>query len=223
MIDYSEDDYHEMRHPEFLGNNELQRAWSAFAYKLYFSKLLNGDRKKIFEFGGAFGYNLLEMVGAHDCSLLELSKIGRTHAEKLGIATYTDEAELKGLSFDIILCRHVLEHVDNPLITLRYLSGLLAPGGCLVLVLPLDASGDMPVSREIDYHLYCWNARTACNLVQRAGLKVKTWRYNYYNGRRAMMPVYKMVGMNFYAKSVWFLGRIKGCRELVLEITNEQL
>src|SRR5690242_11281499 len=112
-VDYTKNYYHEIRHAELIENENLQRAWADCAKEFYFGELPNG--LEIFEFGGALGYNLLALTNQHKCHMLELSEIGRTHANKHGIVTYSNVNEILEKKFDIILCRHVLEHVDSPL------------------------------------------------------------------------------------------------------------
>lgn len=46
-------------------------------------------------------------------------------------------------SFDVIVCNHVLEHVDNCRIALRELHRLLHPGGSLICSFPIDTDVEL--------------------------------------------------------------------------------
>jgi SAM-dependent methyltransferase len=213
-IDYTKNRYHQIRHPEFINNKLLQFAWSECAKKFYFNGLK--ERKTIFEFGGAFGYNLFALKEKHNCNMLELSEIGRANAKKFGIETYKTLFEVKRKKFDIVLCRHVLEHIAKPLETLITLKKMLKSDGYLVLVLPLEGTFDKPVANDIDFHLFSWNPRTICNLLKYVGFSTLSYKYQYFNGRRICLPIYKIFGPKAYVFSVQFLGWVTRSKELVI-------
>ncbi|MBV5312535.1 MAG: class I SAM-dependent methyltransferase [Prolixibacteraceae bacterium] len=174
-IDYKSDQYHKDRHPEFLKSETLTKAWSEFAFNEYFK----GEIKKdILEFGGGLGHNLIYLANKSDIWMIEPSDLGRKYAEKFGIKTASSIPDLKlsnSGKYDIILCRHVLEHVDNPLQVLLDLKSLLKPDGELILVLPVETKAK-PVRNEIDFHQFCWTPRTAINLLKNAEFEDIEWK-----------------------------------------------
>ena len=214
QVDYTKNEYHEKRHPEFIRNDVLKLAWAKCAKKFYFNNLNNG--MEIFEFGGALGYNLLALTEHHRCHMLELSEIGRLNAEKFGIITYSDTREIAGKKFDVVLCRHVLEHVDNPLEILSLLRTLLKPNAKLVLVLPVEEPSAPPLPDDINFHLFTWNPQTIFNLLKRAGYSDISYRYQFFNGRNLCLPVLKILGAGSYVKAVELVGHLTRSRELVI-------
>jgi SAM-dependent methyltransferase len=214
LIDYKKNAYHKNRHPEMIANKSLQVAWSECAKSFYFNKLQ--DNLDIFEFGAGLGYNLFALSGNHNCSILEPSGIGRSNAIKFGIAAYKNVSEVKRKKFDIILCRHVLEHMPNPLDTLNTLKKMLKNNGYLILVLPSEGEHDKPIANEIDFHLYCWNPRTICNLLKYSGFTNSKYRYQFFNGRRFFLPIYKIFGPKIYIFLVELLGLITRSKEIVI-------
>jgi len=213
-VDYTKNTYHEARHAELIENEALQIAWSECSKQFYFGGLPSGS--DIFEFGGALGYNLIALAKSNKCHMLELSEIGRSSAAKFGIISHFAIEEVFGKQFDVILCRHVLEHVDSPLQILEILRPMLKPGGRLVLVLPIEKSTAAPVAKEIDFHLFTWNPRTICNLLKRAGYSEIDYRLQFFNGRRLCLPLYRLFGANAYAKAVELVGTLTRSRELVI-------
>ena len=213
-VDYTKDNYHETRHAELIENENLQLAWAECAKEFYFGGLRDG--LDIFEFGGALGYNLLALKNQHACHMLELSEIGRSHANKFGIVTYADVKEIEEKKFDVILCRHVLEHVDNPLEILQLLKGMMKPGAKMILVLPIEESYAPPVKDEIDFHLFTWNPRTICNLLHKAGFQDTQFKFQFFNGRRLCLPLYKLFGAKAYVMGVKMFGYITRSKELVV-------
>ena len=91
----------------------------------------------------------------------------------------------------------------------------------LIVVVPIEAPGKMPRANDINQHLFCWNPRTLCNLLARAGLVHDTIRYEAYGARRKLLPVYRRFGGKSYARLVRFVGRVLRFRELVVEAKAE--
>ena len=216
IVDYNSDDYHKERHSEFLASKDLNLVWSEFAFHQYFNGLKSSF--KVLEFGGGLGYNLFTANKFYDCHMIEPSEIGRKFAENYGIKTYKDIPELllkTDIKFDKILCRHVLEHLKNPLDTLVNLKDLLKEDGELILILPYEKESK-PVNKEIDFHLYCWTPRTACNLLKEAGFNNINYKYNYFTGKKVLIPIYKSLGFTTYSVIFKILGRIFNSKELQL-------
>jgi ubiquinone/menaquinone biosynthesis C-methylase UbiE len=215
QIDYKSDDYHKSRHPEFFENQELFVAWSWFVLKTYFSGIkIKG--KTILEYGGALGYNLLQLKEQADVSLIEPSDVGREVATAHGIKSYSNAKEIGDKVFDIILCRHVLEHIPDPLNALSEMQSLLKKGGLLILILPIERQ-NLKVDREdMNHHLYSWSAQTIFNLANLAGFETDTIRYEYYGMRRKLLPLYRVMGGGLYAKVVRMVGRFLNFSELVV-------
>lgn len=216
MVNYKDDEYHQKRHPEFLNSNLISKAWSEFAHLEYFNGLNNDDI--ILEFGGGLGNNLFHLAKTHKVFMVEPSDLGRKNAEKFGVKTVSSIPELKKLNsdkFDIVLCRHVLEHVDNPLQTLIDLKALLKPNGELILVLPFEKK-TRPVRNEIDFHLFCWTPRTAVNLLKSAKFEVVKWNYNLFTGKRLFLPIYKLFGVKYYRFCMKLTGLVFNSKELLL-------
>lgn len=214
MVDYADAEYHVKRRPELLENRTLRLAWAHFADGAYFKCV--GEGQRVLEFGGGVGNNLLVVKDRAEVVMLEPSSFAREIAAREGISVVSDLEEVSGKQFDIVLCRHVLEHLDHPLETLRTLRGLLSATGRLIVVLPCERCDSMPRQVELDHHLYCWNPRTLANLLARAHYEVEAVRFEYYGGRRKMLPVYQSLGGRAYAACLRCLGRVLRFRELVV-------
>ncbi len=215
IVDYYSDDYHKERHPEFINSKEISKAWSEFAYIEYFK---NKQFKNVLEFGGGLGQNLIYLANFHDAWMIEPSELGRNFANFFNINTAASISDLRSFNsekFDVILCRHVLEHLENPMQTLIELKSLLRPDGKLILVLPVE-NQKKPVINEIDFHLYCWTPRTAINLLNLANYQIIEWRYNKFTGKRIFFPIYKMFGITYYRLFMKIAGSILNAKELLI-------
>jgi 2-polyprenyl-3-methyl-5-hydroxy-6-metoxy-1,4-benzoquinol methylase len=84
-----------------------------------------------------------------------------------------------GALFDIITANHVMEHVPEPVETLRTMRRLLAPGGVAWIAVP---NADYPICRalkglwhssDLPYHLMHFTPGSMAEAGHRAGLKVR--------------------------------------------------
>lgn len=100
-------------------------------------------------------------------------------ARSRGLSIIEDDA-MNGLksveseSFEAVLFSHVMEHLDSPISSLREVNRVLAPGGVLVLGLPIEKS----FLRQLlghDYfdgtHLYSFSIRNATKLLELTGFE----------------------------------------------------
>jgi SAM-dependent methyltransferase len=216
IVDYAQNDYQELRYPELIAEEELRLAWSSFADFAYFRKVKRGDL--LLEFGAGLAANLLSVSKRAETWAVEPADIGRKMASLSGLHTASSLDELpSGIVFDFVLCRHVLEHVCDPKTTLEQLRRVIKTTGVLILVLPSESPDAKPTDYDIDHHLFCWNPQTISNLLQVCGFSVIGFRNEYFNGRRILLPLYRVAGGGLYSHGIRFLGRILSCKELVIE------
>lgn len=164
--------------------------------------------RRLLEVGCAYGL-LLDHLSKHgwDVSGVEVSPISSTYArDSLGLDVRTGTLEEAGFpegSFDVILLLDVLEHLHRPFDTLSTISGLLAPGGMLVVQCPWELfhweevmeallTGRRPGTIEPDAvpaHLYFFGPRTLEGVLRKGGFRI-TGRQsgNYGMIRRRVLP-----------------------------------
>ena len=218
MVNYEDDNYHRWRHPELLDDHELRHAWSHFSDLAYFRHVMPGD--SVLEYGGGLGNNLLTVCKRAHTWMVEPSTIGRELARQESITVASTLSETAGQKFDTVLCRHVLEHLDDPLNTLRTLLEALKANGKLILVVPYESMNDFPVSNDLDHHLYCWNPRTIGNLVSKAGYKIDRIYFEHFGAKRKLLPLYRLMGGKYYAKAVRIAGKLFWFKEIVVEASR---
>jgi len=91
-------------------------------------------------------------------------------------------ADLPMGAYDLVVLRHVFEHLDDPIAALRRLGDLLAPGGRVVLIYPNPESlgarvfGGAWFHWDPPRHLVVPPARALADAAQRVGLRVDRLR-----------------------------------------------
>ncbi len=102
-----------------------------------------------------------------------------------GVRLHATLDELRPASFDLVTAIHSLEHVADPLATLRALGAQVRPGGYLLLEVPhartveLWTRGGRERVLHLPAHLYHFEPATLARLVARAGLEVSNvWLVN---------------------------------------------
>ncbi|MBU0480049.1 MAG: class I SAM-dependent methyltransferase [Proteobacteria bacterium] len=209
------DQYHRLRHGEIFGNEDLITAWGRYAQATYLSEVTSAH--KVLEIGAGTGINLSSVNKLADVVAVEPAEEAREHCRKLGIKAVSSLDDLPtDVRFDYILMRHVLEHTNEPRQFLVTVRNMLAQGGKLVLVLPVESPYKKIDPGDIDHHLYCWNRQTIGNLLTSLGYRVTEARINRYNGRRIFLPVFKFFGVGVYGKLLSILGTIIPHSEIIV-------
>jgi SAM-dependent methyltransferase len=202
--------YHSHVHSKMMESDDYFQGRAEVSRALYFKGL---EDKKILDFGCGMGQSIALLPKAAG---FDASREARENCRKRGIQVYGRLEQVPRKKWDIVFCSHVLEHLENPLGVLRKMRSLLSPGGRLLLVLPKEGQGPATIEPDINQHLYCWNFRSINNLLFRAGFRVLSNEYRYYNGFRAFLPLRKVLGTAAYISAVQGLGRLRGLAELLI-------
>ena len=210
------DAYHAARHKEFFDNPLLTRAMADFVRITHFADLKSGQR--VLEIGAGLGTNLLGIKDIAKVVAVEPAKLARDHCASLGMETFASTEELPdGSTFDFVMLRHVIEHVQDPRKMLLDAKRLLSAGGKLIVALPIEPITTAPDPEDLDHHLYSWTRQTIFNLLSDCGYREIETRLNYRNGRKLLLPIYRLLGAKAYANALYALGRMRGLCEIIVE------
>ena len=142
--------------------------------------LLRSDIR-VLDVGGGTGwaFDLARSHGASFHFVEPLESLGR-ELERRGatwVARSWDDSELaNSVAYDVVLLRHVLEHLPDPEAVVRRIAELTAPGGHAYIAVPNGAANDLDrkgfrTSFLRPTHLSYFHPRTLHGLVARARLQ----------------------------------------------------
>ncbi|MFV9507798.1 MAG: class I SAM-dependent methyltransferase [Oscillochloridaceae bacterium umkhey_bin13] len=150
---------------------------------------LTSSSSHILEIGSATGEFLheLQRKGRKQLLGIDLSEhAAKVARERYGIDVRSgelDDLNLTAQNFDLVIMRHVLEHVSNPLKTLRYITSILKPNGYCIFTIPNIDSHTMRIFGKDWYgyqfprHFHLFPNSTLALLLKLSGLDLKATVY----------------------------------------------
>jgi SAM-dependent methyltransferase len=190
---YYDSGYHGARHPELIGEDAYFEARAEVQARFYFSA--DERRKRIFEYGCGIGQGIAALPHAAGW---DISAEARAVCRRRNLSVYETLEEVPRACWDIVFCRHVLEHVERPIDALASMRALLKPTGELFIIVPKEEHFSPKLAPDLDQHLHCWNFRALNNLLFRAGFAPRTNEYRYMLGWHAFLPIRKYFGASAY-------------------------
>ena len=198
-----EKEYQELAHNYLCKDEDYYVYRACLAFKDYFYKNINYlEGKKLLEYGCGLGQNIYYLRSFCEVKGYDISKFAVDFCKKKVIDATT---KMFGM-FDVIFCRHVLEHTIDPYKHLKIIHRHLKKGGILDLILPYERHKMVNFKPDHNGHLYSWNFRCINNLLARTGFKVVK------NEVLVERDGYKTFNCDNLATK--FAGWIRGCREL---------
>ncbi len=139
---------------------------------------------KLLDLGCAAGFFVrLAIDAGWEAEGVEISNLAADYAEKIvGVRVHRGQLETVPFPpehFDLITMFDLLEHLSNPLSSLKIIRNLLKKGGHLLITTPDFASLNRLLLREKwavlspKEHLFYFTARTLRSIIKRSGFKVK--------------------------------------------------
>ncbi|MBU0567594.1 class I SAM-dependent methyltransferase [bacterium] len=151
---------------------------------------LIGERGEILEIGCASGEYLtaLRDIGEFKVKGVELNSYAATKAKEKGLDVFVgtlEEAKLKAESFDLVVARHVLEHLPDPSKTLSEINRILRPGGKFLAIVPNAATFERAIFKdvwcgyEVPRHLFVFSCVTLKEMFKKADFKLLSLKHGF--------------------------------------------
>ncbi len=128
--------------------------------------------RRVLDFGGQFGTNLEGFTAPVWERLLADTERVCVLPDVRHVGPGLDAVESG--SCDVVLATHVIEHLAEPLATVRALAARLTPGGLLFVEVPLGAFREAWHFREPVTHVNFFSEASLAALLARAGLAVES-------------------------------------------------
>lgn len=172
------------------------------------TKPLETSVKNVLDFGCGGGSYLLwtqanhpnwKLYGFDVATNAELSQLGKGIVIIRGDIVLL-EKHIPKESLDTINLANVMEHLNNPLVTLRTLSTYLKKGGEVIIEVPnIDSIkfkifGKYLSNLDIPRHLYHFNKETMSKVCEKSGFTVKSVRLDG-SGKSTVRSLYNMFGL----------------------------
>ena len=215
-----ESEYHQIKHQYLYTYPYYYKVRAELAKKRYFNDMSNDNAnaddindKKILEFGVGFGQNIYSFSKAIG---YDISKFAVDFCTTKGILATTKINKIFNNHYDIVFSAHVLEHVENPLKTLRVVHSKLRKDGELILITPLDKPkkiGNWELKTDVNQHLWTWTPQLMINLLTRAGFEVTHNEIISTYAYKKLLP-FRRLGLTAYDWVTKLAGIIMRDREL---------
>jgi len=216
-------DYHKNRHQHLYTNSKYYKVRSEIAKLRYFNNIDGIENKKILEFGAGLGQNLSALDTKKKVGY-DISEFAVKFSREKGVLSTTDITRIPDNTFDIVFSAHVLEHVDNPLETLRVMRSKLRKDGRLILITPLDRCKKIKDKNnvfrpDVNQHLWTWTPQLMTNLLVKAGFKPVSSKIIHTFAYKKLL-LFRKLGLRTYDWATRFAGVIARDRELKFEATK---
>ncbi|MBC8247536.1 MAG: methyltransferase domain-containing protein, partial [Deltaproteobacteria bacterium] len=145
----------------------------------------------ILDVGCGLGYLLSGLDGRWECQGVEISEFAADHAGEWGriFKGSLEDAKYSSGQFDAVVFHHVIEHLVDPLKTLREIRRIMKPGGWLILGTPDFDSGCARLfgSRyrllHDDTHVSLFTDESMHRLLRDEGFVIEKVDYPYFSTR----------------------------------------
>lgn len=134
-----------------------------------FSKYIK-PTDNVIDFGCGGGY-LLQNVVCKNKMGIEVNDTARKIALKNNLNVVKNIDGAKNYWADLVISNHVLEHIEDPVETLKLLSKKVKKNGMLVFVVPHEIRNAYK-SNDINQHLFTWSPMCLGNLFTKSGYRV---------------------------------------------------
>jgi SAM-dependent methyltransferase len=131
-------------------------------------------RARVLDFGGGTGSLMTSfMAQGCECAVIDYAPETIPGVERIGETLDALPADRR---FDLIIASHVIEHVTDPVATVRSLADHLAADGLIYLAVPLELAGRAPRRSDPVTHINFFAEPSVRELLRRTGLVTVTCR-----------------------------------------------
>lgn len=187
--------YHQVRHE--IDDLAQQHIIRRRAKK--FQKFIDTS-DSVLEYGAGLGWNLKGINAAQKVAFDTAESLANHY--DLGDITFVSEEKLLHRKiFDVIICHHVLEHVENPYAFLRNLQKYANESTKIIVCVPSEVQSrynNGVKAFDKDFHLYTWNLNTLANLLTNTGYKISEITVRRFGYERYIAVLFRNFHFSIY-------------------------
>ena len=117
----------------------------------------------VIDFGSGGGF-LLANLNCKQKIGVEINDVARSYSKELGIESVESIEMVEDNWADVIISNHALEHVENPLSSLKKILSKLKTGGKIIFVVPHERK-QLYKENDKHQHLFTWSEANLGNLL----------------------------------------------------------
>ncbi len=182
-MDFYKNDYDKYYRPSILGQDSIDnKNKNPIVQRININKVIESEPMQILDIGSGEGENITAFKGLYKnaaYNAIEPSSRSRELLSNLGVNIIHEDVEsdwhlnYQG-KFDLVILRHVLEHLMDPVGTLKKIRETLSDRGILYIAVPNNLS---PTSNLESHwfrvvHTYYFNVYSLDNICKKADLKI---------------------------------------------------
>ncbi len=142
---------------------------------------------KILDIGCGPGWILSSLDAAWDKHGIEISKFASTHASQFGNIHNGTLEDYDGIDFDVIIMNHVIEHLTDPVDSIKRIRGLLKSNGYFLIGTPdFDCAAARRYGSKFRLlhdptHISLFSADSMHRLLRDSGFKILDVEYPFFD------------------------------------------
>jgi SAM-dependent methyltransferase len=190
-------DYHSRRHKNYDGAERHIIKNRGLKFQKYIKKT-----SSVLEYGSGIGWNL-KGIEARERVAFDTAETLSENYSDTDINFVSSDEGLHGRTFDVIICHHVLEHVENPSIIIQQLKKYAHRETLLILCVPSEVQARFNrgiLKNDKDHHLYTWNLNTFRNFLIYSKLNIREIEVRHFG--------YELFCANLSRRLPFFIYRI---------------
>lgn len=180
---------------------EVSNITSEYYFEIF--KHLLKKKFKILDFGCGVG-SLLQKFDTKEKIGIEINKFSIKELNNNKIKNFNNLRYVKNNYFNLIFALSVIDHLENPIKTLKELKKKLKKGGKLIIIIRQDSFNQNKLNSSYNEHLYSWSPLSFSKILENLGLILIKYEYLKFT----LPPKFNFLKKLFSVKMIILMSKI---------------